>query len=158
SGPGPRTGPGTAYEPDGGRRGNPKPRAVSLSLPGWQRLDRTPPRAHARAGSGAWAYGRRPRHYTDQLYAVGSAWRCSTDQTGQSRRASAAGGRCWVITRGRGVLYAGATGVCGAGAWVRTGPKPGQDIRYLSAEITGSYPAETSSKSHSCCAETGKRA
>ena len=36
--------------------------------------------------------------------------------------------------------------------------KPGQDIRYLSAEITGSYPAETSSKSHSCCAETGKRA
>ena len=36
--------------------------------------------------------------------------------------------------------------------------KPGQDIRYLSTEITGSYPAETSSKSHSCCAETGKRA
>ena len=35
--------------------------------------------------------------------------------------------------------------------------KHGQDIRYLSAEITGSYPVRTNSKSHNCCAETGKR-
>src|SRR5215468_6779212 len=35
--------------------------------------------------------------------------------------------------------------------------KHGQDIRYASAEITGSYPVRTNSKSHNCCAETGKR-
>jgi hypothetical protein len=35
--------------------------------------------------------------------------------------------------------------------------KHGQDIRYPSAEITGSYPVRTNSKSHNCCAETGKR-
>src|SRR6266568_7470241 len=35
--------------------------------------------------------------------------------------------------------------------------KHGQDIRYSSAEITGSYPVRTNSKSHNCCAETGKR-
>src|SRR5712691_11607119 len=35
--------------------------------------------------------------------------------------------------------------------------KHGQDIRYASAEITGSYPVATDSKSHNCCAETGKR-
>ena len=35
--------------------------------------------------------------------------------------------------------------------------KHGQDIRYSSAEITGSYPVRTNSQSHNCCAETGKR-
>jgi hypothetical protein len=35
--------------------------------------------------------------------------------------------------------------------------KHGQDIRYPSAERTGSYPVRTSSKSYNCYAETGKR-
>jgi hypothetical protein len=34
--------------------------------------------------------------------------------------------------------------------------KHGQDIRYSSAEITGSYPVGINSESHNCCAETGK--
>jgi len=36
--------------------------------------------------------------------------------------------------------------------------KHGQSILYTSAEITGSYPVRINSKSHNCCAETGKRA
>jgi hypothetical protein len=36
--------------------------------------------------------------------------------------------------------------------------KPGHDIRYLCAELTGSYPVGTSSMSHNCCTGTGKRA
>jgi CheY-like chemotaxis protein len=34
--------------------------------------------------------------------------------------------------------------------------KPGHDIRYLGAELTGSYPVGTSSKSHNCCTGTGQ--
>jgi hypothetical protein len=34
--------------------------------------------------------------------------------------------------------------------------KHGQDIRYPSAEITGSCPVGANAKSHNCCAETGK--
>jgi hypothetical protein len=35
--------------------------------------------------------------------------------------------------------------------------KPGQGIRCLCAELTGSYPVGTSSKSHNCCPGKGKR-
>ena len=92
-GPGSRARPGAAHEPHRGGCGYTEARAVSLPLPGRQRLDCAPPRARARAGGGARAHGRRHRHHADQLCTAGSAWRRSADQAGQSRSTSAAGGR-----------------------------------------------------------------
>src|SRR5207244_13583324 len=49
-----------------------------------------------------------------------------------------------------GRLRTGGTGGC-RGCDLPVQGKHGQDIRYTSAEITGSYPVCTSSKSHNCC-------